>query len=132
MAVTIARPVKDLGAARVLISMKYATNEVMVKNGLVRLNHDADMTVTHANHAANGYVTLETTTNDLPFGICMNDKEAGLNTDGTDMVDVLVFTKSTVIAYTVPNAETWKAQDVKGVGTVIKGATSGNEAHVLV
>jgi hypothetical protein len=126
---TMARPISDTGGARVLISMKFGTTEVMVKNGLVRLS--ADNTVSHINAAGTGPVLLTGTTTDLPFGICMNDKESGINADGKDMVDVLLLTGCTLVEMTAPSAG-YTVQTAYGPGFCIKGATDGNFAELIV
>jgi hypothetical protein len=126
---TMARPISDMGGSRVLISMKFGTTEVMVKNGLVRLS--ADNTVSHINAAGTGPILMTGTTTDLPFGICMNDKESGINADGKDMVDVLLFTKCTLVEMTAPSGG-FVVQTAYGPAYCVKGALEGALAELIV
>lgn len=122
--------ISDMGGVRVLISMKYPTSEVMEKHGIVRLS--ADNTVSHVIAATGSPVTLLTTTVDAPFGICMNDKEAGLNADSNDMVDVLVFgRKDTLIGYVAP-AGGMAVGTAYGPAMCIKAALENATAELIV
>lgn len=127
---TLVTVIMDMGGVRVLKSMKYATTERMYKNGLVRVS--GDNTVSHIVGAGNAPVLITSATTDQPFGICLNDKEVGLNDDGLDMVDVLVFgRRDTLIGYTAPVGG-MAVSTAYGPGFCVVAAAEGATAELMV